>query len=551
MASDAVPLRPAVRPAAPWLQGLVVALAVYRAAYHLVFMRDDPFAIATISDGRIYEDAAIDVLRNWPLGSEPFYLQGLYVYQLAVPMFYGRLALALLVQLLLVAIGWVVFRATLRALLGPRAATIGLAIALALPALAFYENKFLSAALTVDCSIAVLATWAWLERRDGLLPAFACGLACGLAVLARPNLVLVLPFVALAIAVLVRDRGGRWPAPLAMLALGTTLALAPMAWRNEVVTGTATVFPAHGGGTSFYIGNNATARGVWNPGAVFSGDVSHERDELGAAASEDVPEGERVAAMGRELYARAWDDIAADPLHWIWLECRKLWLLVGNDELAQDFDVRGERELIPWAYPVGLPFGVLLALALVGARRWWQDRGDALVRARLLVLGGLVLATAAANLVFFTSSQHRVPLVIPLVVLAAVGVVELAEHARDRSWRSAHRVVLAMAVVLVAQGLWPRSKTKAPSAAHYLNLALAYDRVGEPAPALVAADRALALLPDHPVMLLERATIRRRAGDRDGARADIARLATLPSAPGWVRARAAAETVLLETDPVH
>lgn len=527
--------------AAPWLRGLVIALGVYRAAYHLVYLRDDPFAVATVSDGRVYENAAIDVLQHWPLGSEPFYLQGLYVYQLALPMLWGRLAFALLVQLAIVGLGWWLFARTLRSLLGARTAAIALALALAIPALAFYENKFLSAALTIDCSIALLAAWAWFERGGGSKAALLCGVAGGLCVLARPNLVLALPFVALALWWSAR----RW-LPLACFAIGLAGALAPMAMRNAIVTGDATVFPAHAGGTSFYIGNNASARGVWNPAGVFSGDVTHELDELGTSERE----AERIAAKGRELYRRAWQDITDDPPRWLWLECRKLWLLTGNDELAQDFDVRGERELIPWAYPIGLPFGLLLALAVLGAQSWWSQRAsDPRMRARLLVLGGLAFATIAANLVFFTSSQHRVPLVIPLVVLAAVGVVELHEHARDRAWLRAHRIVLALAAILAVQAMVPaRSKARAPSAVHYLNLALAYDRVGEPAAAMATVDRAVELRPDHPVLLLERASLRRRAGDRAGARDDLVRLAALPDVPAWVRARAEAETLLVESD---
>ncbi|HWB81286.1 MAG TPA: hypothetical protein VG755_40265 [Nannocystaceae bacterium] len=531
--------------AAPWLRALVIVLGVYRALYHLVYLRDDPFAVATVSDGRVYEDAAIDVLRHWPLGSEPFYLQGLYVYQLAIPMFWGRLAFALLLQLAIVGVGWWLFARTLSALLGARAAVIALVLALAIPALAFYENKFLSAALTVDCSIALLAAWAWVERGGGSKAALACGLAGGLCVLARPNLLLALPFVALALWWASR----RW-LPLACFAIGIAGVLAPMAMRNAVVTGEATVFPAHGGGTSFYIGNNAKARGVWNPGAVFTGDVSHELDEHGGAGGGS--QAERMAEMGRDLYARAWRDIADDPGRWLWLECRKLWLLLGNDELAQDFDVRGERELIPWAYPFGLPFGLLLALAAVGVRKWWRARlDDPSLRARLLVLAGLVLATVAANLVFFTSSQHRLPLAIPLLPLAAVGVVELVEHARDRSWLRAHRVVLAIAGVLALQAMWPRTPARAPSIAHYYNLAIAYDRVGEPAAAMGAADRAVELAPQRGDVLIERASLRRRAGDFAGAAADLERLATMPDVPEWIRERARFEArmVAVEAPP--
>ena len=45
-----------------------------------------PFSLATFSDGRLYEDSARDLLDHPPWGTRPFYLQGLYAAQLALPM---------------------------------------------------------------------------------------------------------------------------------------------------------------------------------------------------------------------------------------------------------------------------------------------------------------------------------------------------------------------------------------------------------------------------------------------------------------------------------
>src|SRR5690606_31378564 len=123
------------------------------------------------------------------------------------------------------------------------------------------------------------------------------------------------------------------------------------------------------GGTSFYIGNNRHARGVWNTaGGLLTGDVSRERDEL--LDELNIPRGtkaEEMEAVATTLYRRAFQEIGQDPGGWMWLELRKLWLVLGNDELSQDYDVHGEREMTIFDERIGVPFGALWVLGLVGA----------------------------------------------------------------------------------------------------------------------------------------------------------------------------------------
>lgn len=541
-AADARDPAPAPRWLQPLLLALVGLLALYRALYHFAFLELDPFAVAPVSDGRVYLEAAADLLAHPPLGREPFWLQGAYAAQLAVPMAWGGLAAALLLQLALAAFAlWWLHRA-LRRSHGAIVAALASVLLLAYAALAFYENKILSASLAVVCSVAVVTTFLSAQAQPRLRALLWCGVAAGLALLARPNLALAIPTTAWALALL-RRRASLSVAPaLASFGLGLLLALAPMALRNAVVTGSPSVLPVHGGGTSFYIGNNAQARGVWNAAGVLSGDVTREREELGVdvAGASPAEATARSQALGRALYTRAWQEIADDPGRWLWLELRKAWLLLGNDELAQDYDVWGERELIPWAWPVGVPFGVFAALALVG---FVIERRDPQARPRLWCLGGLVLATVLANLVFFTSSQHRLPLVVPLAPWAALGALASARWLRraitTRALPRRDRLLAAVAVLVALQAAWPRTRVRTPSAVHYYNLGIAYDRVGELRPALHAFDRALELRPDHPVMRIERASVRVMANDFAGAQQDLAVLREQPDAPAWVRTRAA------------
>jgi len=533
-----------------WLAAVLVGLVIMRVGYHCAYLIEMPFSLATFSDGRLYEDAARDILDAPPWGTEPFYLQGLYAYVLALPMMIRPwISLGLLLQLALGAVAlWGLFRA-MAATWGRREAGLSLALLMTYPGLSFYENKYLTASLGVVTMVAMIVALSRLLRRPRPSAAVWLGVATGLSILARGNMLIAVPGVAIA-AVLAWAPTGRprWQV-LAWSALGLVLSLAPMAYRNVVVTGRASVLPVHGGGTSFYIGNNRHARGVWNnAGGLLSGEVMHERREL--AARLGVPDGseaEQAAAIGRVLYRRAWNEMREDPGHWLWLELRKGWLMLGNDELSQDYDVAGELERMPWWAGRGPPLCVLLAVGLAGlvaVRR--RIAGHPATWGRLRpwawLLGAQLLAVVAANLLFFTSAQHRIPLVVPLAFAMGPGLCWLvrrppSESASRRAWWW----TWALVAVVLAQGAWPRQRTEGPTAEHYYNLAIAHVRLGQPHQAVPAFDRAMELRPEHPVIAIERATLNRRLGHFDAVLADLDRLSSMPDVPPWIQARAAEE----------
>lgn len=560
--SDAPPGE-AGQPAAPprervpaWLALVLLVLVLLRVGYHCAYLVEVPFSLATFSDGRLYEQSAHDLLDHPPWGTAPFYLQGLYAYQLALPMLIRPwISLGLLLQLVLAGGALVGLLRATAPLFGRREAALGLALLLLYPGLAFYENKYLTASLAVVTMVLMLLALARLQRRPTALASVLLGVAFGLAILARGNMLLALPGVA--VAAVLAWAPTRRPRVHALLWLGFGLALGlgPMALRNAIVTGHPSILPVHGGGTSFYIGNNQHARGVWNTaGGLLSGEVVRERQELAAKLGvPDGPEAEQAAAIGRALYGRAADEIAEDPARWLWLELRKAWLLVGNDELAQDYDVAGERELLPWWANRGVPFSVVLAVGFAGifaVRR--RARHDPAFAARFRpwawMLGAQAFAVVAANLLFFTSAQHRLPLVVPLGAVLGPGLVWLASGPRTVAGVDDRRrwwISVALVALVLAQGPWPRQRREGPTPEHYYNLAIAHVQLGQPQEAVAAFDRAVQHRPDHPVILIERATLNRNLGHLDDAAADLDRLASLPDVPPWIARRVAEERLRL------
>jgi hypothetical protein len=576
-----------------WLALVIVALVLGRMGYHLAYLADVPFAAVTISDGRVYELAAQDLIDHPPWGTQPFYLQGLYAYFMAVPM--GLVlewpGVALLAQLGVAGLGLWGFHRTAARAFGGAAGGLSTALLLAYPGLAFYENKYLSASLGVVCDIAMLGALGLLLRKPTAARMVVVGAAVGLATLARPNLLLALPaaMVAAAWAALARaapslataaaaSQGTAAAAPrlrqaagpgvaarlqaAVLVGLGFGLAVAPMAARNWIVVGRPELAPAHGGGTSFYIGNNRGSKGLWNGAGVFSGDLLQERAEVAASLGLAVaPDTVDPRVLGQALYRKAWAEIAEDPPRFAGLLARKAWLTLGNAELAQDFDRAGEAELLPPFVRVGswlgLPFGLLLGLGVLGcsvllrAARAPAEGSDraaiagtdrlapAAARAWLWQLAGLGGAVLAANVIYFTSAQHRLPLVVPLAFVAGPGLLALTaalRAARGIPGAGPSHVGLiqgTLAAALALQAFVPRLHAGAaasPHPVHYFNLGLAWDDLGDAHAASQAFGQAVRLRPGDPRFRLEHARMLRRIHEVDAAAAELAVVTTFARA---------------------
>lgn len=538
-----------------FLLWMLVCLCAYKLVYHSLYVRDSAFAVATFSDGRLYEEAARDLLARPPLGTRPFYLQGLYAYFMALAMgIKPVLAAALLLQLVAAGFSFLLFFRAARDAFGPLAGALSTVVLLAHPTLTFYENKYLSAELGIICNVAVLFAFASYARAPGGVWAFGLGAASSLSLLARPNMALALPATLWAVALIGRTGKRGSGRDLAVLVLGALLTLAPMAVRNQLVTRHPDVFPSHGGGTSFYIGNNPHATGLWNSaGGLFSGQVGVERWELQEQLGIDAADRrEQARAVGRTLYRRAFRFIAERPMSWLGLEARKLWYVAGNDEITQDYDVFGEREIVSRLYRIGLPFGVLLALGAFGF--WILAAGSrsttgavaARKRAWLWVAGGQLLAALAANLLFFTSAQHRLPLAVPLAFVSGPALLAMRESIRKRGkLRPATWAALGICLLLFAQSFWPRTARRTPSSAHYYNLSVVQHEAGEVEAAIETLDIAIARRPDQPEFILDHARLARELGRFEQAQADLDRLAARERLPGWLLRQAVREQTLL------
>jgi len=283
-------------------------------------------------------------------------------------------------------------------LAGRRAAVFAAAGVAAYPPLVWISGYALSEALFWP--IGLLAAWLFDRARAHPTHAGAallCGLVLGAGTLVRPALVVFLP---LAAALLVARRQ---PRPLALIALGMFVIVAPWTARNYAHHGRL-VFVASEGGVTFWTGNHPLAVGDGDMAANMGIKLDNQRLR---AEYPDVSEEDMEPVYYRE--ALQW--MREHPGDWLALQFRKVFYLVVP--AGPSYTLHSTRYYVLSV----VSYVPVLIVAIVAARRMRRD---------LPRLSGLWLLAASAVLValiFFPQERFRIPILDPsLVILAGAGL---------------------------------------------------------------------------------------------------------------------------------
>lgn len=334
----------------------------------------------------------------------------------------------------------------------------------------YFEGELHAPALLIPlllgCMGLVLRAAEASEPRQRWVASGLAGLAGGLAVLARPNMLIPLGALGLWLALRVRSAKGGKPkaglVALGALVLGASLGIAPASLRNLAASGES-VLVTSAGGINIYLGNRLEAT------AFIDDDLS----ELGLPPFRtcfDYPAivAELSQQMGRELShtevdqffrERATESIRGDFGGFLGRTLRKALLFFGPAEVGHNKEVDLEHwrsSVLRWS-PTGW-FPLLLFLALVGGigglLPGTERRRHDLLCVALVVVGAWFLSVVP----FFSASRYRVPLLPVLCLLAGAGLEDLLGMQWSRArlgLRAGVALVLTLAVSFAATPLAP------------------------------------------------------------------------------------------------
>jgi len=245
---------------------------------------------------------------------------------------------------------------------------------------------------------------------------FGAGLLLGLAAGFRPVALLMVAIsvlVFLFIEWLQSKSFRKILLPCLLLCIGTSCAVLPFTIRNYVVAKEFVLLSAYGG-MNFWIGNHKAATGLFNtpPDYGFALDpigVEVARKNTGMELSQ-----KEASAWWSD---RALTDIKEDPVRWLGLYGRKMFLFLHHREIPQlgnDFHWF-EKKAWPLQFPLNaLP---LLLLALTFPVTLLLVQREALTKI-LLPYSWLLVYIAGISL-FFITGRYRTPIMPVVFVLAS------------------------------------------------------------------------------------------------------------------------------------
>lgn len=376
-------------------------------------------------------------------GHEVFFRAPLYYYFLALIyyLFGHNYFIPRLIQIALGAFStWLTYRLGWR-LFGEKEGVIaGVIYALCGPII-YFDADLLIPALLLPL---ILLTLLQLDRQrenpttGGFLLA---GLMLGLSALARPNILVFIPFVWIWI-LWVNQGKTKWAL---VFSAGVVLMISPVTLRNWLV-GKDFVPISSQAGVNFYIGNNPQSDGYtaivpgtpgdWEGG--YNATIRIAREALGADA--------RPSQISGYWFRRALKEMSARPARWVDLTLKKARLLLSGHEIGNNEDIYFQRRFSPilrllmWEKVIAFPFGTLLPLGFLGLALSWQWRKNSL-------LLFFFISYALSIIAFFVCTRYRLPLIPILAIWSSAAIVELYRMAKRGNARQ-YLVVLIGFVLL-------------------------------------------------------------------------------------------------------
>jgi len=420
---------------------VVFAVSLAARLASLAFLLRTPFANSPILDAQRYFDLARAILS----GTAP---QGAFLYEPLYPYLQALLFTAtgvdfrslLICHALITSFGALLAYFVLREHLSERWSLAGALLYALYPPLLFLDVLPLKEPLVNLLLLGVLRLLQRSIRYGSWRRLFPAGLLLGSILLLRENLVVLLPFLALAFV------AAAGPARVALrgivaLLLGTAIIVLPVTVRNCLVGGDCVLIAASGG-PNLYLAFHDGARGdtYTKPPFLRSGPAQLTEDFVAEAArrlGRAVDPGESSRYWMRQ--AVAW--VARHPGRTAELLVQRLWTSFGSEEISDNYPYTLFRRVNPLLGANPLSFALLFSLGPVG---WWVVRRDR----RTLLYPAVFLGTWAAFVPFWTLDRFRLPVVLPLVAGALFALRELAARSGAGEWRRAAALVVAAGVLL-------------------------------------------------------------------------------------------------------
>jgi tetratricopeptide (TPR) repeat protein len=453
-----------------------IALAV-RLVY--VFqLSANPFFNRPIVDSETYDRMASNIAEGKDPEPGPFFQPPFYPYFLGLLYaVFGRHFFTVRFVQMLLGVGNVLLAYYLaKRLFGEKIALwAGLALSL-YGTMLFFEGELLAPVLIVFLNLLLVLSLISVIDRPTWWRAFLTGLLLGASALA---MAVVLPF---ALVIIIyglahfrrmkeKPSWGKLVALGVCFVLGIALVISPVTYRNWKEGDPVLI--SYNAGVNFYIG---TGQDYDQKAGIRPGYQWQEimKEPIKAGYTKASEQSAYFVDKGLKI-------IAQDPLGYLGLLAKKLYLYANGNEILRNQEIYPFRQYSPllyflvWKWGVAFPYGILFPLAVVGL-------GIALVRRKRYSIPILLLIAShiLVILLFFVAARYRMNILPFLVTFAVFGIAALIGQFRDRKWKQASVVCGVLALLLVLCNWNVGKMPREFNADAYYNLGVKYTSEGRP-----------------------------------------------------------------------
>lgn len=406
---------------------------------HLLIVSKTDLVRIPIIDSAFYHQWAVSISNGNLIGDNIFFMSPLYPYLtgLVYAIFGAAPWIILLIQGLLgVATVYQVFKIGTR-VVNARVGLIAAGSAAIYSPFIFYDATLLTSSQILFLSVLILNYTLEIllpdnsdvktEDKSGFNTAvyWKLGIVIGLSALARPLVLIFIPFLFFAFFRTFRDN---WLKRALHVIIALVIILTPVGIRNLII-GEEFTLTTSSAGMNLYVGNNSDATGLyWEAPFLTSVEPWFEDEDYRRVASEDVERDLTTREAGRYWMRKSMDWIINNPVDYLKLIGRKAYYFWNQTEFANNVSYYMGKDVSPIVKFNPFSFWLIGPLGFGGLVLIWRRFGWA--RAQVLWLW--LAAYFAGALIFFVASEYRLPILLVLHVGAGYFVVELIERIKAR-----------------------------------------------------------------------------------------------------------------------
>ncbi len=463
-------------------------------------LRTSPLFEILMMDPLYHDQMARLIVGGEFIGKEVFFRAPLYPYFLAFfyKIFGHNLYLVKLVQHILGSLSCVLIYHISKRILPLRTAFAAGLVAALYPIFIYFEGELLIVSVIVFLDLCLIWTLLSASNNPSTLKWLLAGFLLGLSAIARPNILILIPFVVFWTLFLFRRKmePGRIAISIAVFCVGIAICVMPVLIRNYAV-GRDVVPIASQAGINFYIGNNPHSDGM---AAIAPGLKKswwggyHDAIRI---AEQDHGRPLKPSEVSRFWLSKGLQFMKNQPWDSLLLMLKKLHLFWTAYEIPNNQDIYffgGYSSLfrvLVWKWKFGFPFGILAPLSLAGifiSLRNWR---------RFLLLYGFIFLYMLSVTVYFVCARYRVPVIPFLIIFASLAVYQWTAWLREGRYRkfALSAGLASVLFALVNVNLYGAGKID-PSLVHF-SLGRAYEKKKMYTEATEEYNRALSLNPNY------------------------------------------------------